>query len=258
MPPPSNAASAVGAQSAPSRPSQPMTCARQWIASAVANAPVANAPANASGTRDEVVDGARDDERPEQPGDADGGRGQRQPRSGLALAQPHAGAEQAGREHARERGARALADPPARDGDGEQEREPGEDGDAAQPGEEAAADEVLEVALWAPRARAWPGRGGAAGGAGACGRRARSRRRGASPGARAPAPAGVRRGLPLVGRGVLPPGRRRAAAPASPLAPPAPRSGPRDHHRSSVDRWSIRPHTSLLTDGYQSCRPMVS
>ena len=86
----------------------------------------------------------------------------------MSLAQPDAGAEQAGGEDAGERGARALADPPARDRDREQEREPGEHGDAAEPGEHAAADEVLEVAVRAGRDVA-AARGGAAGAAAARG-----------------------------------------------------------------------------------------
>ena len=251
MPPPSNAPSAVGAHSAPSSPSQPITCARQRIASAVATAPVANAPANASGTRDEVVDGPGDDQRAEQ--------ARRSPTAAAAseasvcaaaLAQPHAGAEQAEREHAGERGPRALADPPARDRDRQQEREPGEHGEAAEPGQHAAAEEVLEVARGraagaAPDGGAGRGRRGGAAAAGRSAGAAR-RRRAAAAGGAAPRGAAALRGGRASTRPRPVQRRARRRPRAAPRAPPARRSGPQPSAAPSVDHRSIAHHTPLV------------
>ena len=172
MPPPSNAPSAVGAHSAPSRPSQPITCARQWIAShgrggagrrTRRRTRAARGRGGRRGRRRRACRTA-----PAMPTAAAASAASVWP---LALAQPHAGAEQPGRERAGQRRARALADPAARDRDRQQEREPGEHGEAAEPGEQAAADEVLEVARGRERRARAAGRGAA---------RARGARRGAT------------------------------------------------------------------------------
>ena len=157
MPPSSIAPSDAGASSAPSRPSQPITCARQRTANAVAAAPIDERAEQRDRPRHELVDRTGDDERAERPRDAHRGRDECGLRAVAVLAQPRAEAEEAERDHAGERGARAFADPPARDRHREQEREPGEHGEAAEPGEHAAADEILEVAR-------------RPGGPGACGR----------------------------------------------------------------------------------------
>ena len=245
MPPPSNAPSAVGAHSAPSSPSQPITCARQWIASAVAAAPVANAPANASGDRDEVVDGAGDDERAEQAGDADRRRGQRGLGLALALAQPHARAEQARR---RATPASAVRAPspihPLEIAIVSRKASPAR---TAMPPSQAS--RLPPTKSSRSRARRGGGRergrdGGARGahrGDGA-GRGAGATTRAAGV-ARVVDPAraaGVAR--PLVGR--------RALVPALPLVPQR-RDAVLDHSAPSVDHRLIAHHTPLLTDGYQ-------
>ena len=165
MPPPSSAPSASGADSAPSRPSQPITCARQRMARTRREGAGRGRAEQRERRGDEVVDRAGDDERAERPGDPDRGGGERGLGAvGRSRSQTPAPSS-AEREAAGEQRARALAEPAARDRDREQEREAGENGEAAEPGEDAAAEEVLEVAL----RRAGP-RGGAA----------RRRRRGAS------------------------------------------------------------------------------
>ena len=148
------APSAAGANSAPSRPSQPIRVAFQRVARYVAADADDERAGEGHGRRDELVDRAGDQDRAEQPGDADGGRGERGLGAVLVLAQPDARAEEAGGEEAGEDRARAFAEPTARDRDGEQEREPREDGDAAEPGEHRAAEHVLEIALRLGRPRA--------------------------------------------------------------------------------------------------------
>jgi hypothetical protein len=99
--------------------------------------------------RNQPVGRAGDDQRAEQPGDADG-RGRE--RRVVAPAQPDAGSEQAGRQRARQDGASLLADPPPGDRDRQEQGEPDEHRRAAEPREDAPAQHVLDVAR-RPRAR---------------------------------------------------------------------------------------------------------
>ena len=177
--PPSVAPSTAGAQSAPSRPSQPISGASQRVASEVASGAGRERAEQRDVVRDELIDRAGDDERAEEPGDADRRRGERGLVAVLVLAQPDAGAEQPGERTPASAVRAPSPSQPARDRDREQEREAGEDGDAAEPRQHAATEDVLEVA---------PGGGGAA--RGRRWRGARRRRRGgvARPGGGRPVP----------------------------------------------------------------------
>jgi hypothetical protein len=87
---------------------------------------------------------ARDDGGGEQPGDAGRCGGERGLVAPAALVQPRADAEQEHRRAARHDDAGRFADPSARRGDHEEEEDPDEHGEPADPSEHPPADEVLQ------------------------------------------------------------------------------------------------------------------
>jgi hypothetical protein len=94
--------------------------------------------------RQHLVDLCRDGDRHEQASHARGDRGERRVGPRTALMEPDPEAEQAGGADRRDHRARALPDPAVRDRDGEEEGDPENDGEAADPREHPTAQQVLE------------------------------------------------------------------------------------------------------------------
>ena len=102
---------------------------------------------------DEVVERRRGGGREIERGDRARDRRERRLRATLPLVEIEADGEQSGRADVRQRNARRLVDPAAADRGGDEERDADHDRDRAEPAEDAAAEQVLEIPVEAAGGR---------------------------------------------------------------------------------------------------------